>query len=86
MGKGKGIFWIVSALDHFKPIRLKRTYTKKERTKMNNEHIRLHNLERIRKEHSFTREELSKLSGINEFTIQALETGINDAFNVKLST
>ena len=47
---------------------------------------RLHNLERIRKEKGFTRLELSKLSGVHPATINALERGLNNVDDVKLST
>lgn len=47
---------------------------------------RLKELERIRKEKSFTREELEKLSGVKRETILALEQGITNVDNVKLST
>ena len=47
---------------------------------------RLKELERIRKEKSFTREELEKLSGVKRETIQALEQGKTNVDNVKLST
>lgn len=47
---------------------------------------RLKELERIRKEKSFTREELEKLSGVKRETIQALEQGRTNVDNVKLST
>lgn len=46
--------------------------------------IKLTNLELIRKERKLTREDLEKLSGVNKFTIQALEEGRYD--DVKLST
>ena len=46
----------------------------------------LHNLERIRKEQGFTREELAKLSGVQKTTIHYLEKGITDVNNTKLST
>ena len=47
---------------------------------------RLHNLERIRNERGFSREELSKLSGVNATTIQRLEKGIYNVNMVKLGT
>jgi len=47
---------------------------------------RLKELERIRKEKSFAREELEKLSGVKSETIQALERGKTNVDNVKLST
>lgn len=47
---------------------------------------KLHNLERIRKEKGFTREELMKLSGVNRGTIQRLEKGIYNVNMVKLGT
>ena len=46
----------------------------------------LHNLERIRREKGFSREELAKLSGVQNTTIHYLEKGITDVNNVKLST
>ena len=46
--------------------------------------IKLTNLELIRKERKLTREDLEKLSGVNKFTIQALEEGRYD--DIKLST
>ena len=50
------------------------------------ENMKLENLEKIRTSLGLSRKELEDISGVNQFTIQALETGINDAFNVKLST
>lgn len=47
---------------------------------------KLYNLERIRKEKGFSREELSKLSGVNPTTIQRLEKGMYDVNMVKLGT
>lgn len=46
----------------------------------------LHNLERIRKEKGLSRNELSKLSGVNCITIQRLEKGMYDVNMVKLGT
>lgn len=46
----------------------------------------LHHLERIRKEKGFTREELSKLSGVHYKTINSLEKGLYDVNMVKLGT
>ena len=48
--------------------------------------MKLNNLKVIRKQNKLSRKDLAKLSGININTIQALEMGINDAYNVKLST
>ena len=42
------------------------------------------NLELIRKDRKLTRKDLEKLSGVNQYTIQALEEGRVD--DVKLST
>lgn len=53
---------------------------------MSNNNMKLENLEKIRIANKLSRKELEDLSGVNQFTIQALETGINDAYNVKLST
>lgn len=53
---------------------------------MSNNNMKLENLEKIRTSLGLSRKELEDISGVNQFTIQALETGINDAFNVKLST
>lgn len=47
---------------------------------------KLENLKLIRKKRKLTRKELAELSGVNENTIQALETGITNVNNVKLST
>ena len=47
---------------------------------------KLNNLERIRKEKNYTRRELSLLSDISAQTIQALEQGITNVDDVKLST
>lgn len=47
---------------------------------------KLSNLERIRKEKSFSRIELSKLSGVNSTTIQRLEQGMYNVNMVKLGT
>lgn len=46
----------------------------------------LSNLEKIRKEKDFSREELSKLSGVNQNTIQRLEKGMYNVNMVKLGT
>lgn len=48
--------------------------------------MKLNELKVIRKQNKLSRKDLARLSGININTIQALETGINDAYNVKLST
>ena len=53
---------------------------------MSNKMERLNNLERIRKEQGFSRDELSKLSGVNPTTIQRLEIGYYDVNMVKLGT
>ena len=47
---------------------------------------KLSNLERIRNEKGFSRLELSKLSGVNDTTIQRLEKGMYDVNMVKLGT
>ncbi len=47
---------------------------------------KLNNLQRIRKEKDLSRKELSKLSGVNETTIQRLETGLYNVNMVKLGT
>lgn len=47
---------------------------------------RLYNLERIRKEQGLSRRELALLSGVKEISINALERGITNVDNVKLST
>lgn len=46
----------------------------------------LHNLRKIREEKKLTRDELANLSGVNKFTIQALENGLTSTSNAKLST
>ena len=46
--------------------------------------MKLTNLELIRTERKLTRKDLAKLSGVNEYTIQALEEGRYD--DIKLST
>ena len=48
--------------------------------------MKLVNLELIRKERNLTRKDLEKLSGVSQFTIQALEEGRYDIDNIKLST
>jgi len=50
------------------------------------ENMKLENLQKIRLQKKLTREELGALSGVKPETITALELGINDALNVKLST
>lgn len=47
---------------------------------------RLYNLERIRREQGLSRRELALLSGVKEISINALERGITNVNNVKLST
>ena len=47
---------------------------------------RLDNLRAIRESKNYTRQELSELSGVPLVTIRALETGITNVDNVKLST
>lgn len=47
---------------------------------------RLYNLERIRREQGLSRRELALLSGVKEISITALERGITNVDNVKLST
>jgi len=47
---------------------------------------RLYNLERIRREQGLSRRELALLSGVKEISINALERGITNVDNVKLST
>lgn len=49
-------------------------------------HMKLSNLESIRKQRNLSRRELADLSNVSQGTITALEYGTNDAFNVKLST
>ena len=51
---------------------------------MNN--MKLENLYKIRTKLGISRKQLEDISGVNQFTIQALEIGKNDAYNVKLST
>lgn len=46
----------------------------------------LYKLEAYRKELNLSRRELELLSGVKQQTIQALEQGITDVNNVKLST
>ena len=43
-------------------------------------------LKELRLARKLSRQELAKASGVNEFTIQALEDGRNDPNNAKLST
>ena len=43
-------------------------------------------LKELRLARKFSRRELAKASGVNEYTIQALEEGRNDPNNAKLST
>lgn len=50
------------------------------------EKIKLEKLKTIRKQKGYSRRELGELSGVSPMTINALERGINDATNVKLST
>ena len=50
------------------------------------ENMKLENLQKIRLQKKLTREELGALSEVKPETITALELGINDALNVKLST
>jgi len=47
---------------------------------------KLSNLKAIREQKGFSRKELSKLSGVNENTINSLEMGWNNPQNAKLST
>lgn len=47
---------------------------------------KLGRLEHIRKCKGLSRKDLAKLSGVGEQTIVALETGINNVNNAKLST
>ena len=47
---------------------------------------RLDNLRAIRESKKYSREELSELSGVPLVTIRALEVGITNVDNVKLST
>lgn len=47
---------------------------------------KLSNLKAIREQKGFSRKELSKLSGVNESTINSLEMGWNNPQNAKLST
>ena len=47
---------------------------------------KLNNLQRIRKEKDLSRKELSRLSGVNETTIQRLEPGLYNVDMVKLGT
>ena len=47
---------------------------------------KLNNLQRIRKEKDLSRKELSRLSGVNETTIQRLEKGLYNVNMVKLGT
>ena len=48
--------------------------------------MRLEKLEKIRKELRLSRRELSEISGVSCQTIQALEQGFVDVYNVKLLT
>ena len=48
--------------------------------------LKMENLKTIRKERKLTRKQLSVLSGVNVNTIQALEEGLTNIANVKLST
>lgn len=48
--------------------------------------MKLDNLQKIRKAKGMTREELSIKSGVPIVTIKALENGLNNAENMKLST
>ena len=43
-------------------------------------------LKELRESKGLTRKELAKLSGVHEKTIVALETGVNNPLNAKLST
>lgn len=43
-------------------------------------------LQIIRKRKGFTRKELAAKSGVHEMTIRALETGINNPYDAKVST
>lgn len=47
---------------------------------------RLDNLELLRKERKLTREQLSKLTGLNKTTIQRLEKGMYNVNDIKFST
>lgn len=43
-------------------------------------------LEHLRKEKHLSRRELAELSGVNRGTIEALETGVNNPYQAKMTT